>query len=162
MHYILEPEVAGSLGQNTIIEDSLHPPVVLNCTTALMVGQGDDLLESFPCYIVTDKLRKLIAKMGKAAGIKVAATTTGKLKYASAHDLRRAFGLRWSKLIMPAELKELMRHREISTTMQFYVGEDAKATIKRLRQVVANTLANIPLNQASGNIASQSQVVTGE
>ncbi len=110
--------------------------------------------------IRTDTASGLISDIGESAGIKVAESTSGKTKFASAHDLRRAFGLRWSKLIMPAELKELMRHREISTTMQFYVGEDAKATVKRLRQVVANTPANTPDNQPSEESGNQSQVVT--
>ena len=54
---------------------------------------------------------------------------TGKpKKWASAHDLRRAFGTRWAKRVMPAVLKELMRHADIATTMQFYVDQDARET----------------------------------
>ena len=49
-------------------------------------------------------------------------------KYASVHDLRQAFGFRWSRRIMPPVLKELMRHAEIATTMNFYVGVNAQAT----------------------------------
>jgi hypothetical protein len=36
-----------------------------------------------------------------------------RIKYASAHDLRRAFGLRWSSRVMPAVLQQLMRHESI-------------------------------------------------
>jgi integrase len=43
-------------------------------------------------------------------------------KFASAHDLRRSFGTRWAKREMPAVLQKLMRHADISTTMNFYVG----------------------------------------
>jgi integrase len=50
------------------------------------------------------------------------------IKYASAHDLRRAFGFRWSRLVMPAVLKELMRHETFQTTMEDYVGQNAEAT----------------------------------
>ncbi len=46
-------------------------------------------------------------------------------KYASAHDLRRSFGTRWAKRVMPAVLKRLMRHADISTTMGYYVDMDA-------------------------------------
>jgi hypothetical protein len=46
-----------------------------------------------------------------------------KRKYASAHDLRRAFGLRWAARVMPQILMQLMRHEDISTTMKFYVGK---------------------------------------
>jgi hypothetical protein len=50
------------------------------------------------------------------------------VKYASAHDLRRAFGERWAARLMPAQLKELMRHESIETTLRFYVGTDAQRT----------------------------------
>jgi len=51
-----------------------------------------------------------------------------KVKYASAHDLRRAFGERWAARLMPAQLMELMRHESIETTLRFYVGTDAQRT----------------------------------
>lgn len=53
---------------------------------------------------------------------------TGKVKYASAHDLRRAFGERWAALIMPAHLQQLMRHESIETTLRYYVGANAERT----------------------------------
>jgi integrase len=72
---------------------------------------------------------KIAAQIGKAAGVKVnTATTTGKVKFASAHDLRRSFGERWASRIMPQQLMELMRHESIETTMKFYVGRNAQAT----------------------------------
>lgn len=49
-------------------------------------------------------------------------------KYASAHDLRRAFGSRWSLRVMPQVLMELMRHESIETTMRYYVGQNAQRT----------------------------------
>ena len=51
-----------------------------------------------------------------------------KAVFASAHDLRRSFGERWSSRIMPKELMELMRHKSIDTTMRFYVGQNADKT----------------------------------
>ena len=75
-----------------------------------------------------DYASRIGAKFGKVAGIVVDTTLSGKVKYASAHDLRRAFGTRWSLRVMPAVLKELMRHADISTTMRFYVGQNAQAT----------------------------------
>lgn len=53
---------------------------------------------------------------------------TGKVKYASAHDLRRAFAERWAALIMPAHLQQLMRHESIETTLRYYVGANAERT----------------------------------
>src|SRR5690606_16932690 len=63
---------------------------------------------------------KIISKIGKLAKVKVAET-----KFASAHDLRRSFGTRWAKKVMPVTLQRLMRHADVSTTMRYYVGQDA-------------------------------------
>ena len=38
-------------------------------------------------------------------------------------DLRRAFGTRWARVLIPNQLQELMRRASISTTMTFYVEE---------------------------------------
>lgn len=70
---------------------------------------------------------KLIAEMGKAAGVKVSET-----KFASAHDFRRSFGERWSHVLMPADLQQLMRHESIETTMRFYVGRNAQSVTAKL------------------------------
>lgn len=63
-------------------------------------------------------------------------------KFASAHDLRRAFGFRWSRRVMPPVLKELMRHTEIATTMKFYVGVNAQATADELWKVAGSNLGS--------------------
>ncbi|QDT00381.1 site-specific integrase [Adhaeretor mobilis] len=52
--------------------------------------------------------------------------------FASAHDLRRSFGFRWSRRVMPTVLRELMRHASIGTTMKYYVGVNAEATADEL------------------------------
>jgi integrase len=61
---------------------------------------------------------KLVAKIGKKARVIVNAADG---KYASAHDLRRSFGTRWAKRVMPAVLRKLMRHASVETTMGYYV-----------------------------------------
>jgi integrase len=47
-------------------------------------------------------------------------------KFATAHDLRRAFGQRWSRKLHPTDRRKLMRHTDINTTMKFYVGQNAE------------------------------------
>jgi integrase len=82
-----------------------------------------------------------IGKIGKAAGVKVRSKVRVKVdrktgerrevetvKFASAHDLRRSFGERWSLRVMPRVLMELMRHESIGTTLKFYVGQNAERT----------------------------------
>lgn len=64
------------------------------------------------------EVSKIVSKIGKAAGVKVYVSPKDpeKVKYASAHDFRRAFGVRWAARLMPAQLMELMRHESIETT----------------------------------------------
>jgi integrase len=76
-----------------------------------------------------ESVGKKISEIGEKAGVKVQVhPETGKVKYASAHDLRRAFGERWAALIMPAHLQQLMRHESIETTLRYYVGANAERT----------------------------------
>ena len=63
-------------------------------------------------------------------------------KFASAHDLRRAFGFRWAMRVMPAVLKDLMRHEDIGTTMKYYVGQDADAMADTIWATEGDTLGN--------------------
>jgi len=80
-----------------------------------------------------DRVMHLAGMIGKTANIKVATNPkTSKIKYASAHDLRRSFGFRWAVRVMPPVLKELMRHASIDTTLRYYVGRNAEAMAKLL------------------------------
>lgn len=79
---------------------------------------------------------RVISEIGAASGIVV---DHRKGKTASAHDLRRSFGLRWSSKVMPQILKELMRHESIETTMRYYVGVNAMATAETLWKTEHNT-----------------------
>jgi integrase len=68
-----------------------------------------------------EAIGKGISKIGKAA--KVVVSENG--KFASAHDLRRAFGLEWSRKVRPITLQRLMRHADLQTTMKYYVGMES-------------------------------------
>ncbi|QKZ02414.1 hypothetical protein [Pseudomonas eucalypticola] len=62
MYYFIEPEVAGRLGDSTVIDVSVHPPVVSHLEYKFEGWLGDDILESFPCFIVSSRLaEKLIS-----------------------------------------------------------------------------------------------------
>jgi len=64
---------------------------------------------------------KVISAIGELAGVKAGKGRGGKTRYASAHDYRRSFGTRWSRIVEPEELRRLMRHKSIDTTLDFYV-----------------------------------------
>ncbi len=94
---------------------------------------------------------KLISQMGRRARIIVHThTRSGKTKHASAHDLRRSFGERWSKRVMPQVLKELMCHESIETTQRYYVGQNSESTADVVwssfeKAMEGNSLANSDL-----------------
>ena len=97
-----------------------------------------------------------VTKIGRKAGVKVKSDTakngTGEpdIKFASLHDFRRSFGERWSQRVMPPQLKELMRHESIETTMRYYVGRNAQSTAALLwaahRQAKSNSFGNTASN----------------
>jgi integrase len=90
------------------------------------------------------RIGEIIAQIGKAANVVVDtdAQSGEPTKYASAHDLRRAFGQRCAMRVMPAVLQKLMRHASIQTTMQYYVSLEAEDTADELWRAVGNTLGN--------------------
>lgn len=74
-------------------------------------------------------------KRGKRAGKEIKRATE---RYATAHDLRRSFGTRWAKRVMPPVLQTLMRHKSIATTMSYYVSFEADAVADELWSKFAN------------------------
>lgn len=62
MSYVLEPEVAGGWGPGTDADTSVHPPLVRRLVYQFEDWFGDDLLETFPCFVVTTRLAEAIRK----------------------------------------------------------------------------------------------------
>lgn len=60
MFYELAPEVAGHFGSDTVLDRSTHPPIVRSLHYVFDGWLGDELLTAFPCFIVTEHLRRLI------------------------------------------------------------------------------------------------------
>lgn len=56
-YFTVEPEVAGHLGPLTIMERWVHPPIVRCLHYEFDGWLGDELLECFPCFIVSDRVR---------------------------------------------------------------------------------------------------------
>jgi hypothetical protein len=55
-YFYIEPEVAGGLGGSTVLDSTVHPPVVERLEYCFDGWQGDTLLETFPCFIATKSL----------------------------------------------------------------------------------------------------------
>jgi hypothetical protein len=60
MYKLIEPKVAGDLGEKTEVDNSVFPPFVNELNYEFDGWLGNDILESFPCYIMTESLKNAI------------------------------------------------------------------------------------------------------
>jgi hypothetical protein len=54
--FLLKPEVAGGWGPNTKAHRKTHPPVITHLHYEFQGWLGDDLLTTFPEFVVTERL----------------------------------------------------------------------------------------------------------
>lgn len=108
------------------------------------------------------RVGKILSRIGRKAGVVV---DKSKDQYATAHDLRRSFGTRWSKKVAPAILRNLMRHSSITTTMAYYVeleADDIAAGLWKDQGEVVRTFVRTTPSEAvsdqTDTTASESQV----
>jgi integrase len=123
--------------------------------------QGEPLSRSR--WAVGDAFEAIATKAGVVVGEREKLDSDGKpvivKEYASAHDLRRAFGTRWARRVMPTVLRELMRHASVSTTMAYYVTQNAEATAEVLWVAAGNTVAPAPDPQGSAPARTRSNAL---
>lgn len=82
--------------------------------------------------IIVDEREVLVQEDGKEVRVK-------KKKFASAHDLRRGFGQRLAMKVMPPVLQVMMRHKDIQTTMKYYVGRNAQQVADIVHSALGDT-----------------------
>lgn len=73
-YYILNPEVPGGMGQDTIIKPpsaGSYLPHVDVLHLVISGWMGDDLLTSFPCFMVTNRLKHAL-EVSNLSGFKIA------------------------------------------------------------------------------------------
>lgn len=63
MFYYIEPEVAGELGENTLMDSSVHPPLISKLHYQFSGWMGDELLESFPCFIISSRMVEIVKNL---------------------------------------------------------------------------------------------------
>jgi integrase len=87
------------------------------------IPEADRIGRVFKVGVASGSAGRTVSAIGRAAKVFVDEAAG---KPATAHDYRRAFGTRWAKRVMPATLKRLMRHKEIDTTLKYYVHSEAE------------------------------------
>jgi hypothetical protein len=68
-YYQVEPEVAGGIGEHSVIDRSSGKMVVRKLHYEFDGWDGDVLLESCPCFIVTEEARRELESIG-ATGVR--------------------------------------------------------------------------------------------
>lgn len=63
-YFYVEPEVAGGLGERTVMDRSAHPPIVNRLHYQLEGWLGDAILESFPAFVVTEDAKESLLGIG--------------------------------------------------------------------------------------------------
>lgn len=69
MFRIIEPEVSGGLGVETELDNSLHPPLITKLHIEFEGWLGNDILEIFPCFLISETL-KIKINNAELTGIK--------------------------------------------------------------------------------------------
>ncbi len=111
------------------------------------VPEADRAGRVFDVQYCRTRAGNVVSKIGRAAGI---VTNPDTKKPATAQDYRRSFGTRWAKRVMPVVLKALMRHRDIKTTLGYYVDQQADDVAETVWEAYqraeanGNTLSNTP------------------
>ena len=56
MYYVLRPEVPGELGKKTVMDSSVHPPIIKKLHFIFKGWLEGDIVKCFPVFLVTEKL----------------------------------------------------------------------------------------------------------
>lgn len=63
-YFYIEPEVAGGIGDATVLDTSVHPPLVSKLTFEFETFPLDAIVAGFPAYIVTDSAQEALLRIG--------------------------------------------------------------------------------------------------
>ena len=97
-YYYLEPEVAGGFGPDTIMDHSVSPPRVKRLDYEFDGWSGDELLESFPCFIVTDRLANEIQRLNPTGAQFANVKITKSSQFEELHPALPLPEFRWLKV----------------------------------------------------------------
>lgn len=97
-YYSLEPEVAGGLGPHSVLDPRTHPPVVSKLHYEFDGWLGDELLETFPCYIVTQRIRDMIQERGFTGAEFAPVEVTKSITFEELYPNRRLPKFVWLKV----------------------------------------------------------------
>ncbi|PBB32745.1 hypothetical protein [Mesorhizobium sp. WSM3882] len=63
-YFKIRPHVAGGIGKGTVLDSSVHPPMVTKLHYKVEAWFGDVIVATFPCFLVTEETQRALQKMG--------------------------------------------------------------------------------------------------
>ncbi|TIW19641.1 MAG: hypothetical protein E5V65_10075 [Mesorhizobium sp.] len=63
-YFKIRPHVAGGIGKGTVLDSSVHPPIVTKLHYKVEAWFGDVIVATFPCFLVTEEAQRALQKMG--------------------------------------------------------------------------------------------------
>lgn len=107
MFFLLKPEVAGGWGPNIKAHRKTHPPVITHMHYEFQGWLGDDLLTTFPEYVVTQRLAAAL-ETSNLTGFRLASveTSAGDM-WQQLYEDRPLPQCRWLKVTSPAGKADL-------------------------------------------------------
>lgn len=98
-YWRISPEVAGELAEGTEMDTSVHPPRVTRLHHRFEGWLGDDIIECFPCFLVTEGIAKVLEGSG-LSGFELGDVETSKSpELDEMYPGRQLPGFRWLKII---------------------------------------------------------------
>ena len=111
-YWRMSPEVAGELAEGTRMDTTVHPPRVTRLHHRLEGWLGDDIVECFPCFLVTERLAKPLESSG-LTGFQLDDVETSKSpEFKEMYPDRQLPNFRWLKVtaVQPKEADFRLTH----------------------------------------------------
>ena len=103
MPFALSPLVAGQLGEGTSLDASVHPPRVSAVEYVLDAPTAEDLIESFPVFLVSEELAERLEAESFRGFDLAPAGVVPSTEYAAAYGAAAHKSYRWLRLQSDAD-----------------------------------------------------------
>ena len=129
MFYVLEPEVAGGWGEQTVADTSVHPPRVERLHYEFDGWLGDELLETFPCFVVSEGLAAALVRE-RLVGFSLADCMVSKSRqFEELHPGRELPAFKWLRPTGTPGREDF----GLSPDHRLVVSEQARAVLEQFR-----------------------------
>lgn len=127
-YFLIRPEVAGGIGEETVMDRRVHPPMVSRLHYDFDGWGGDAILTSFPAYIVTEDAMRAIKTDGLSGVTFDSLLVTTSDDFVERQPDTRLPRFVWMKVLGTAGVDDF----GLTPPARLVVSERALATLQRL------------------------------